>query len=81
MKFKVGDKIQYRDFLVNRNPNLAGTFTVDRAEEGHHEGCNRIASADLSTDHLVCSSDFELADKFDETFRLWDTVSSKLEKY
>jgi hypothetical protein len=62
MKFKVGDKIQYRDFIVKRRPELVGTFVVDQVAEGRHAGCNLISSPDLPSDKLVCSADFVLAE-------------------
>lgn len=66
MKFKVGDKIKYWDFLVERNPKLDGVFVVDRAEPGSHPGCNLISSPDLRQRtgiKLICSADFELAER------------------
>lgn len=67
MKYKVGDKIKYRDFLVERNPELAGAFTVDRTEESSHPGFNLISAPQMPKgrmpdDACVCSADFEPAE-------------------
>ena len=61
-KFNVGDKVKYRDFIVKRNPELEGTFVVDRVAEGKHAGFNLISSQSLPSDELVCSADFVLAE-------------------
>lgn len=77
MKFKVGDKIKYQDFLVERKPSLAGIFVVDAVEEGEHAGCNLVYSSDFwpagktwitppgfvgAKRDFFCSADFELAE-------------------
>lgn len=64
MKFKVGDKIKYRDFLVEDQPWLAGTFVVDEELEGEYPGYNLVSSTDfyhVDKKIFVCSADFELA--------------------
>ena len=62
MKFSVGDKVKYLDFIVKRSPELEGTFVVDQVADGKHAGCNLISSQSLPSDELVCSADFVLAE-------------------
>lgn len=73
MKYKVGDKIKYLDFLIERWPELDGVFTVDKTEECDH-GCNVIGAynavsapglpraANRKPDDMISSSLFCSAD-------------------